>query len=72
MGQATSEGNEVIKDETPFRYAHAEIWTQVVVICDTTRYQLDHTGALRDHHAQQDITTLYICLFLDKKCSSVS
>jgi len=34
-----------VKDETPFRYAHAEIRTQVVVICDVTRYQLDHGGA---------------------------
>ena len=34
------------KDETPFRYAHAEIRTQVVVICGPTRYQLDHGGAL--------------------------
>jgi len=43
MGQATSKGNEV-KDETPFRYAHAEIQTKVVVICGPTRYQLHHTG----------------------------
>jgi len=43
MGRATSKGNEV-KDEIPFRYAHAEIQTRVVVICDPTRYQLDHAG----------------------------
>jgi len=46
MGRATSEGNEV-KDETPFRYAHAEIRTRVVVICGPTRNQLDHGGALK-------------------------
>ena len=34
-----------LKDETPFRYAHAEIRTRVVVICGPTRYQLDHGGA---------------------------
>jgi len=33
MGRATSKDNEV-KVETPFRYAHDEIRTQVVVICD--------------------------------------
>jgi len=27
----------------PFIYAHAEIRTRVVVICDPTRYQLDHS-----------------------------
>ena len=31
-----------VKDETPIRYAHAEIQTQVVVICGPTCYQLDH------------------------------
>ena len=31
-----------VEDETTFRYAHAEIRTQVVVICGPTRYQLDH------------------------------
>ena len=47
MGRTTSKGNEAkVKDETPFRYAHAEIQTRVVVICDPTRYQLDHGGAL--------------------------
>ena len=35
-----------VKDETPFRYAHAEILTPVVMICGPTRYQLDHRGAL--------------------------
>ena len=34
-----------VKDETPFRYAHAQIRTQVVVICNTTRYQLDQGAA---------------------------
>ena len=33
-----------VKDETPFRYANVEVRTQVVVICDPTRYQLDHGG----------------------------
>ena len=37
--RATSKGNE-----TPLGYAHAEIRTQVVVICGPTRYQLDHGG----------------------------
>ena len=31
MGWVTFKGNEV-KDETTFRYAHAKVWTQVVVI----------------------------------------
>jgi len=35
-----------VKDETPFRYAHTDIRTQMVVICDLTRYQLDHGAAL--------------------------
>jgi len=34
-----------VKDETPFRYADAEIRTQVAVICGPTHYQLDHRGA---------------------------
>ena len=33
-----------VEDETPFRYAHAEIQTQVVVVCGPTHYQLDHGG----------------------------
>ncbi|KAK2159125.1 hypothetical protein LSH36_158g05017 [Paralvinella palmiformis] len=33
-----------VKDEAPFRYAHAEIRTQVEVICGPTHYQLDHRG----------------------------
>ena len=40
MGRVTS------KDETPSRYAHAEIRTRVIVICDPTGYQLDHEGAI--------------------------
>ena len=44
MGRATSKRNEAkSKNETPFRYVHAEIRTRVVVICDQTRYKLDHT-----------------------------
>ena len=35
-----------VKYETPFRYAHTEIRTQVVAICDPTCYQLDHRDAL--------------------------
>ena len=38
-----------VKEETPIRYAHAEIRTHVVVICDPTRYQLDHGGARAIH-----------------------
>jgi len=34
------------KDEIPLRYAHAEIRSQVIVICGPTRYQLDHGGAI--------------------------
>ena len=48
----TSKGNEA-KDETPVRYAHAEIRTRVVVICGPTRYQLDHGG---DHLPTQKDT----------------
>ena len=33
------------KDETPFRYVHAEIRTRVVVIYDPMCYQLDQGGA---------------------------
>ena len=45
MGQATFKGNESkVKDETPLRYAHAKIQTQVVVICGPMCYQLDHGG----------------------------
>jgi len=40
MGRATSKGNE-----TRFSYTHAEIRTQVGVICDLTCYQLDNGGA---------------------------
>ena len=43
MGRTTSKGNEA-----PFRYASAEIRTQVVVICGPTRYQLDYGGARSD------------------------
>ena len=43
MGWATPK----VKDGTPFRYTHAEIRTQVVVICGTTCYQLDCGGNLR-------------------------
>jgi len=31
----------------PLRYANAEIRTQMVVICYSTRYQLDHGGSHR-------------------------
>ena len=37
-----------IKDEMPFRVAHAEVRTRVVVICDRTHYQLDYGGALSE------------------------
>jgi len=37
MDRATPKGNE-----TRFRYAHAEIRTQVVVSCGPTRNHLDH------------------------------
>ena len=43
MGQVTYKGNEV-KSKMKISYAHAEIWTQVVVICDPTRCQLDQGG----------------------------
>ena len=35
-----------VKDETPLRHEHAEIWSQVVEICRQSRYQLIHGGAL--------------------------
>ena len=38
-----------VKDETPFRYAHAWILIHVVVICSPTRYQLDHWGATQQN-----------------------
>jgi len=44
-------GPTEFKDETPFRYAHAEIQTHVVVICDPTRYLLDDGGAQHGHRA---------------------
>ena len=31
-----------VNDETPFKYAHGEIRTQLVVICDLKRCRLDH------------------------------
>jgi len=35
-GRLSNKASE-IKDETPFRYAHVDFWTQGVVICDPTR-----------------------------------
>ena len=46
MVRETFKGNEAKSKMKHFRYAHAEIRTQVVVICGKTRYQLDHGGAL--------------------------
>jgi len=43
-GPSDSQRSEV-NDETSFRYVHAEIQTQVVVICGQMRYQLDHGDA---------------------------
>ena len=40
MGRATSKGNE-----TPFRHAHTEVRTRMVVICDPMHYQLEQTNA---------------------------
>jgi len=34
-----------VKDETAFRYARDEIWTQVILICGPTPNQLGHVGA---------------------------
>ena len=54
--------SEVV-DETLFRYAHAEIRTQVVVICGPTRYQLDHGGGapiIHDGEMSQVILIKYI------------
>jgi len=39
-----------VKYETPFSYAHAEIWSQVVVICGPTHYQLDHGIGNKDNN----------------------
>jgi len=33
-----------MEDETPLRYAHADIRTQVVMIFDPMNLQLDHRG----------------------------
>ena len=42
MGRATSKGNEAkLKMKHPSDMPHAEIRTQVVVICGPTRYQLE-------------------------------
>ena len=38
--------SKLVKVGTPFRYAHTEMQTQVVVICDPRHYQLDHIGTL--------------------------
>ena len=43
MRRVTSKGNEA-KSKMKISYAHAEIQTQVVVICGLTCYQLDHRG----------------------------
>ena len=43
-GHGKLNGPSEVKHETPFRYAKAEIRTQVVVICGPTRYQLDQGG----------------------------
>ena len=48
MGRATSRGNEAKSKIKHFIYAHGEIRTQLVVICDPTRNQLENGGALRD------------------------
>jgi len=52
MGRASE-----IKDEISFRYAHIEVRTQVVMISDPTRYQLDHGGALHTHQYWHTHTT---------------
>ena len=57
----TSKSSEV-KDETPFSYAHAEIWTQVVVTCDSMHYQVDHGGAQENRYKQS--TDVYIALLV--------
>jgi len=43
MGWVASKGNQA-KSKLKISYAYAEIRTQVVVICDPMRYQLDHEG----------------------------
>jgi len=42
-GGVTSKGNEA-KSNMKISYDHAKIWTEVVVICGPTCYQLDHGG----------------------------
>ena len=32
------------EDETPFRYAHTDIRTQMLVYCGLMHYRLDHAG----------------------------
>ena len=43
MGRVISNGNEA-KSKMKISYDHAKIWTEVVVICGPTCYQLDHGG----------------------------
>ena len=52
MGRLIPQANEAKSKMKHFRYAHAEIRTQMVVMCGTTRYQLDHGGALYNTRSQ--------------------
>jgi len=46
MGRVTYKGNALKpKMKHPVRYAHTEIRTLVVVICDPIRYQIEHGAA---------------------------
>ena len=51
-----------VKEETPFRYAQAEIRIQMVVICGPTRYQLDHGGA---RHSIPGVACVFVHPFVD-------
>jgi len=43
LGRVTNKGNEA-KSKMKISYAHADIQTQVVVICGPMCFQLDHEG----------------------------
>ena len=72
MGRATSKGDEV-KVETPFRYSHSEIGTQVVVICVLPRKMISlkiFTGE-RNILNTQSALSFNQCKFTEK-CATVA
>ena len=54
-----------VKDETPFRYAHTKVQTQVIVICD----QLDHGGDLYRGEQWLSLCGSSVCtLMVERAC----